>query len=637
MVLPPNLAKFGETVEKRVAPPIYRRSRIVTLSESSRDELIHELKFEPHARIESCLPASIRASRPEPGRARSRHSPRRRRRPADAGQALRRADQGRWPRCAARIRPSSSRSSSDGAERENLEALVADLDASDWVSMPGRLSDDALVELYRRAWVLASASAAEGWGMTVTEAAACGTPAVVTDIPGHRDAVQPGVTGLLSPDMAHARAMTSAACSTTPTHASGCGAPALARAARAHVGGHGDGHARRARRGSDAPSALRTLELMPARWRGPHSTSPSPLGRVRPAAPHPPRRGQRGHQDLPLPRPRPAARQGAVHVGPGHRARHGDPPDHRLPLPDGAVLLAHADPRVPRLGRATDLARHDLVRGRRGRAVPDAHDGLEGRRSDACPRDGRRRRGLHALPVRPRLRRAHLGDPPAVRGAALAHRHGDAGRPRGWMAVAGVVRTRHRDRRRRQRDRVALRGIGPVLWFVYAMWVSREIAVRRALAAIGRIGALTIGVSLWWIAGLWAQGEYGIPILRYTETYETVAQARSRRSCCAGSGTGSSTATTSSAPGSSRASPTRSTCGSSVPATLPAIAWPASPPELCGGSQRGYFVALVAIGTIIAVGAHPFDDPTPYGSLFKPIRAISTSGSRCGRRHVRCR
>jgi glycosyltransferase involved in cell wall biosynthesis len=33
--------------------------------------------------------------------------------------------------------------------------------------------------------------------MTLTEAAACGTPAVVTDIAGHRDAVVPGGTGLL--------------------------------------------------------------------------------------------------------------------------------------------------------------------------------------------------------------------------------------------------------------------------------------------------------------------------------------------------------------------------------------------------------------------------------------------------------
>jgi glycosyltransferase involved in cell wall biosynthesis len=34
--------------------------------------------------------------------------------------------------------------------------------------------------------------------MTITEAAACGTPAVVTDIAGHRDAVSRGVTGLLA-------------------------------------------------------------------------------------------------------------------------------------------------------------------------------------------------------------------------------------------------------------------------------------------------------------------------------------------------------------------------------------------------------------------------------------------------------
>ena len=37
----------------------------------------------------------------------------------------------------------------------------------------------------------------EGWGMTLTEAGACATPAVATDIAGHRDAVLDGRTGLL--------------------------------------------------------------------------------------------------------------------------------------------------------------------------------------------------------------------------------------------------------------------------------------------------------------------------------------------------------------------------------------------------------------------------------------------------------
>ena len=46
--------------------------------------------------------------------------------------------------------------------------------------LAGHVHEDALIDLYRRAWVLVSASAREGWGMTITEAAACGTPAVVT-------------------------------------------------------------------------------------------------------------------------------------------------------------------------------------------------------------------------------------------------------------------------------------------------------------------------------------------------------------------------------------------------------------------------------------------------------------------------
>jgi glycosyltransferase involved in cell wall biosynthesis len=86
----------------------------------------------------------------------------------------------------------------EGAERDALEAVVHDLDADEWVHLPGRVDQDTLASLYRSAWVLASASVAEGWGMTITEAAACGTPAVVTDIAGHRDAVIDGVSGVLA-------------------------------------------------------------------------------------------------------------------------------------------------------------------------------------------------------------------------------------------------------------------------------------------------------------------------------------------------------------------------------------------------------------------------------------------------------
>ncbi len=88
--------------------------------------------------------------------------------------------------------------SGEGYERPKLEQLVDDLDARSWVRLPGRVSDQELIELYQSAWVVTSASSAEGWGMTLTEAAACGTPAVATRIAGHRDSVDDNRSGLLA-------------------------------------------------------------------------------------------------------------------------------------------------------------------------------------------------------------------------------------------------------------------------------------------------------------------------------------------------------------------------------------------------------------------------------------------------------
>jgi glycosyltransferase involved in cell wall biosynthesis len=86
----------------------------------------------------------------------------------------------------------------DGYERENLEELVRSLDAEEWIKLPGRVTDDELLDIYRSAWAVTSASIAEGWGMTLTEAAACGTPAVATRIAGHQDSVVHDQTGLLA-------------------------------------------------------------------------------------------------------------------------------------------------------------------------------------------------------------------------------------------------------------------------------------------------------------------------------------------------------------------------------------------------------------------------------------------------------
>jgi glycosyltransferase involved in cell wall biosynthesis len=87
----------------------------------------------------------------------------------------------------------------EGPLRPVLEAHVAHHHAQDWIHLAGRLSHEELIALYQRAWLVASASLAEGWGLTLTEAAACGTACVATDINGHRSSVVADETGVLAP------------------------------------------------------------------------------------------------------------------------------------------------------------------------------------------------------------------------------------------------------------------------------------------------------------------------------------------------------------------------------------------------------------------------------------------------------
>jgi len=65
------------------------------------------------------------------------------------------------------------------------------------VDVLGRVSDEEKLALLGRAWAVVSTSRHEGWGLSILEAAAVGTPAVAVDAPGIRDAVVDGSTGVL--------------------------------------------------------------------------------------------------------------------------------------------------------------------------------------------------------------------------------------------------------------------------------------------------------------------------------------------------------------------------------------------------------------------------------------------------------
>ncbi|MCT4661820.1 MAG: glycosyltransferase [Tissierellales bacterium] len=62
----------------------------------------------------------------------------------------------------------------------------------------GFVTDEKKLELMSRAHALVFPSLREGWGLTVTEAAAVGTPSIVYDSPGLRDAVNRGKAGYIT-------------------------------------------------------------------------------------------------------------------------------------------------------------------------------------------------------------------------------------------------------------------------------------------------------------------------------------------------------------------------------------------------------------------------------------------------------
>ena len=193
-ILPGPLASFGRVLEARLAPPFYRRTLTVTPSDATRDELLH-LGFRPDRTVavnngveEMFQPGGVRADVPTVVCV-GRLAP------------VKRQDQLIEAAVVAKRRVPDLQLVivGDGPLRPVLEAHIAGHDAHDWIHLAGKLSHAELIALYQRAWLVSSASLAEGWGLTLTEAAACGTLAVATDINGHRSSVVDGVTGVLAP------------------------------------------------------------------------------------------------------------------------------------------------------------------------------------------------------------------------------------------------------------------------------------------------------------------------------------------------------------------------------------------------------------------------------------------------------
>lgn len=158
--------------------------------------------------------------------------------------------------------------------------------------------------------------------------------------------------------------------------------------------------------------------------------------------------------------------------------------------------------------------------------------------------------------------------------------------------------------------------VGPALLVPFMVLVTHESSWRVSGRAILRTALVTAPAQLWWMAGLWAQGRYGLPILQLTETVETVAQTSTGPEILRGLGywyfygrDGLSQWTDA------------GTLFTQNPGLL-AIGWLLPALALLAGlltrwRYRAYFIVLVLVGLVLGIGTHPYDAPSPIGWLLK--------------------
>lgn len=192
--LPKALALFACFLEERLMPLVYRHCEFITVSESSRKEMnalrITDKKINvvhpgidpdflfPGEKSETPLIAYV-------GRLQDYKS-------VDVAVQA-------FPKILASVPSASMVIAGGGEAEEKLLRLVKELGLSDRVVLLGKVSESAKRRVLQMAWVSVNPSFMEGWGITVIEANACGTPVVASDVPGLRESVADGRTGLLVP------------------------------------------------------------------------------------------------------------------------------------------------------------------------------------------------------------------------------------------------------------------------------------------------------------------------------------------------------------------------------------------------------------------------------------------------------
>jgi glycosyltransferase involved in cell wall biosynthesis len=102
-----------------------------------------------------------------------------------------------FAKVAARMKEAQFTIIGDGESKKSLQRLVKKFELEKQVTFLGKVSDEKKFEQLAKHWVLVQPSMIEGFGITVLEANASGTPVIASNVKGLQDSVVDGKTGLL--------------------------------------------------------------------------------------------------------------------------------------------------------------------------------------------------------------------------------------------------------------------------------------------------------------------------------------------------------------------------------------------------------------------------------------------------------
>jgi len=161
--------------------------------------------------------------------------------------------------------------------------------------------------------------------------------------------------------------------------------------------------------------------------------------------------------------------------------------------------------------------------------------------------------------------------------------------------------------------------LAAVLWVPFRLAGRGPTGRRDGLRVLLRAGGLTALTQLWWLVAYSVGGRYGLPVLDITETVRTTNATSSAPEVLRGLGYWTFYGADTEGQWLTNLSTPYQTSGLLLLATfaVPVVA-------LLAGSAlkwrpRAYFGVLVGLGTILAVGAFPSDDPSVLGGTFESL------------------